>query len=508
MTFTTKLKRLMQVIFTTLLFSTYQTHVCGQAEFLTDNVVNTTTNSINGDIFRNGRVSIGGTAFSTAGLPPDVKLLVKGRVAQEFTGNIGGFGSNDLWSSWGKSFAPVASIPQVYGTINQWGTSSFISGVKDGSNSVVSWAGTGSRLDFDYINSSFNPQTHMSILDNGNVGIGTTTPTEKLVVQGKGIFLTGNTGGASKPILQVGNPRRNNGTANMLYIAGFNTDNFWKIDAQGNSSVERLLFKFGKFDDSIDNTVMGFRENGSVGIKTSSPQCTFDVNGDLCALSVTVSSDKRYKKNIKEITNALDKINAIDGVSYQFRQEKINGRDFSDAKGKNHLGFIAQDLERIFPELVRQDENGYYSVNYDGLIPVLVEGMKEQQEVIVEQETEIQDLQSRMEKLEALINNLDNSQGRLPNTRENVDLSKGIVLKQNAPNPFKNKTTIQYELPLNLKTAQLIIYDLNGRILSSYNVEGKGVIEFDATSMRAGAYIYSIIIGDVVLATQRMVIQK
>lgn len=508
MTFIKKIKQLTQVLFVILFFSTYQTHVFGQAEFRTDNAANTTTNNINGDIYRNDRLSIGGQSNNIAGLPTDIKLFVKGRVAQEFSGNIGAFGSNDLWSSWGKSFAPVASIPQVYGTINQWGTSSFISGVKDGSNGVVSWAGTGSRLDFDYIDSSFSPQTHMSILDNGNVGIGTTTPTEKLVVQGKGIFLRGNTGGTSVPILQVGNPRRNNGTANMLYIAGFNTDNFWKIDAQGNSSVERLLFKFGKFDDSIDNTVMGFRENGSVGIKTSSPQCTFDVNGDLCALSITVSSDKRYKKDIKSITNALDKINAIDGVSYKFRQEKINGRDFSDAKGKNHLGFIAQDLERIFPELVRQDENGYYSVNYDGLIPVLVEGMKEQQEVITEQETEIDDLKSRMNKLEALLlNNSSHINDNSLNIQENSDFSN-IVLKQNSPNPFSNETTIEYELPASLNIAQLVIYDLNGRVVTSYDITEKGNVKFDSSKLSNGTYIYAIVADGKSVATQKMVIQK
>jgi len=127
--------------------------------------------------------------------------------------------------------------------------------------------------------------------------------------------------------------------------------------------------------------------------------------------------------------------------------------------------------------------------------------MKEQQEVIVEQEQEMDDMKARMNKLEALINNLDNSQGNSSNIRKDVDLSNGIILKQNAPNPFSSKTTIQYELPLNLKTAQLVIYDLNGRTLSSYNVEGEGAIEFDATNMRTGAYIYSIIIDDVVLAT-------
>jgi len=85
------------------------------------------------------------------------------------------------------------------------------------------------------------------------------------------------------------------------------------------------------------------------------------------------SSDVRLKTNIKDIPQALDKISKVEGKSYTFK---------SDHKEQIHFGVIAQDLMKLFPHLVRQNEDGYLSVNYLELIPVLIEALKEQQSTI------------------------------------------------------------------------------------------------------------------------------
>lgn len=343
----------------------------------------------------------------------DIKLYVNGRFSQEFSGNIGGIGNNDLWSSLGRSFAPNANVPEVYGMLNQWGDNSFIAGIKDGEHATVSWAGPNSRLDFDYLDGNFNSQLTAAIIPNG----------------------------------------------------------FYR----------------------------------------------FFVNGNVAAAGIWVDSDRRYKKDVKTITNALDKIEAIDGVTYQYKKETINGRNLEQFKAGNTLGFIAQDLEKILPELVNKDENGYYAVNYDGMIPVLVEGIKEQQQVISNQQEEITtqqeiitNLQARMDRLEALLNNQSNvtpSQGSIDTKIENAAYS-GIVLQQNAPNPFNNITKIEYELPKELATASLVIYDMNGRSLAEYSVSGKGMVEFDATGLSNGTYIYAMTNQGKSIATRKMIIQK
>ncbi len=359
----------------------------------------------------NGQVGVNGDVPVIAG--DQIELYVNGRFSQRVAGTFGGFGGSDRWSSLGNS--PVSSI---YGMLNQGYGATFVSGSKSGANNIIGFSG--GRLDFDVIGAGGPTQTRMSVLNNGNVGIGTTNP------------------GSYK-----------------LYVSG-------------------SAFATGSW----------------------------------------VSSDKRYKKNIKVIDSALDKINAIDGVTYGFKQKTINNIDFKQLKQSNHLGFIAQDLEKVFPELVKKDEAGYYAVNYDGLIPVLVEAIKEQEgtideqaEEILEQKEQITDLQSRMEKLEVLLNGTDTPQSNTSRINNDINTA-GVMLRQNAPNPFSGVTTIQYELPEKLGVAALMVYDLNGRAIATYSILGKGAIEFDANGLPDGTYGYSILVNGKNIATQKMIIQR
>ena len=94
------------------------------------------------------------------------------------------------------------------------------------------------------------------------------------------------------------------------------------------------------------------------------------------------SSDFRLKKNIREINNALEKIQQIDGVYF----------DWKDDGGKS-MGLIAQQVEENFPELVLTDEiTGLKSVNYPGLVAPLIEAVKEQQKQIHNLKDEIEKL--------------------------------------------------------------------------------------------------------------------
>lgn len=85
--------------------------------------------------------------------------------------------------------------------------------------------------------------------------------------------------------------------------------------------------------------------------------------------NIVAYSDKRLKKNIKKIKNPLDKLKHINGYSYL----KDN---------KKEIGVIAQEIEKIFPELVIQNKKGYKAVKYLNLIPLLIECIKEQQKQI------------------------------------------------------------------------------------------------------------------------------
>jgi hypothetical protein len=115
---------------------------------------------------------------------------------------------------------------------------------------------------------------------------------------------------------------------------------------------------------------------GNVGIGTTSPSEKLEVNGNVLANNVAVPSDARYKKNVAPINGALGMISEIEGVQYAFDREAFPEKDFDPG---SHLGVIAQDVQAVLPELVSESESGYLSVNYMGLIPVLMEAVKEQQ---------------------------------------------------------------------------------------------------------------------------------
>jgi len=87
------------------------------------------------------------------------------------------------------------------------------------------------------------------------------------------------------------------------------------------------------------------------------------------------------------------------GVSYNWKVSEFPEKGFND---ENQLGFIAQEMEPLFPELVKTDVKGYKAVDYAKLTPVLVEAVKEQQDIINTQQEEIVALQKQVDELQDL----------------------------------------------------------------------------------------------------------
>ncbi|MBE9575491.1 tail fiber domain-containing protein [Flavobacterium proteolyticum] len=113
-------------------------------------------------------------------------------------------------------------------------------------------------------------------------------------------------------------------------------------------------------------------------------------------------SDKNKKENIEKINNALEKILAISGYTYQFKQDHKEIE-----KGKEPIkssGVLAQELEKVLPEAIQKSKDGDYFVDYAAITPLLIEAIKEQQKNIQKQEEKISSLEERLAKLEALLN--------------------------------------------------------------------------------------------------------
>lgn len=123
-------------------------------------------------------------------------------------------------------------------------------------------------------------------------------------------------------------------------------------------------------------------KGGNVGIGTVSPAYTLDVVGNIQAGAFFYSSDKNLKKNIAPLQDSLSKIQQLQGVSFNWKDNN-----------QPNVGLIAQDVEKVYPELVSTNpKNGMKSVEYANLVSPLIEAVKAQQKEIDELKAEIKNL--------------------------------------------------------------------------------------------------------------------
>ena len=156
----------------------------------------------------------------------------------------------------------------------------------------------------------------------------------------------------------------------------------------------------------VDDGYAGLYVNFGNDFGKTTVDSDLQVNG-----SVHQSSDVRYKTNILTLNNALDDLLNLRGVSYDWDRAKWPAKNFS--KGKQ-VGFIAQELERIFPELVDTDKDGYKSVNYIGVVPVLAEAVKTLNAKVQEKQKQIDALNAKVDRLSVI-------------EKENADIKKQLL---------------------------------------------------------------------------------
>ena len=119
---------------------------------------------------------------------------------------------------------------------------------------------------------------------------------------------------------------------------------------------------------------------------------------------VNQSSDIRFKKNVNTINNALDKVLKLRGVTYEWKTDEFPEKHF--AAGTTY-GVIAQEVEKIIPELVSTNEtDGYKSVAYSNMVSLFIEAIKEQQQQIEAQQQQINELKYLLSQIRNCTSNL------------------------------------------------------------------------------------------------------
>ena len=300
---------------------------------------------------------------------------------------------------------------------------------------------------------NLNPR--LTILANGNTGIGTTNPSYKFQVAGHSYFdcYPANSGLyienylTTTPIIR---PQFNN----TAYL-GNSSSNFWRI-----------------YTYYLHYNVQSY------------------------------NSDRSIKENIRAIQSPLSDINNLRGVKFDYKEETysdspVDKMETLVADAKDNYGFIAQEMLDVFPKLVIYDETSeLYGINYVGLIPILVEAMKEQQSLIEELQTEVANMKSGSNLKSASVTNP---------TDESIESN---TLFQNSPNPFNESTKINYFISDKVQNASINVYDLTGKQLKCVKLHpnNNGSIRINGGELRPGTYLYNLIADGKLVSSKQMVL--
>ena len=142
---------------------------------------------------------------------------------------------------------------------------------------------------------------------------------------------------------------------------------------------------------------------GWVGIGINDPGAPLHVAGDVKATGYQTGSDRRLKKNIRELGPVLARLMRIRGVSFDWRTDEFPKRGFSR---KRQIGLLAQEVQQQFPELVHTDNRGFLALSYHSFNAILLEAVKEQQTKLHQQSAQLHTLEQRLKQQGRLLDKL------------------------------------------------------------------------------------------------------
>ena len=179
----------------------------------------------------------------------------------------------------------------------------------------------------------------------------------------------------------------------------------------------------------------------------------------------------------------------IDTISSETLAELEKMVSEKKASERPHFGFIAEDVQKVYPELVHEDSEGGLSVDYIGLIPLL-----------------IQTVQQLDAEVKALRGEGGLVKGMGPETGMGdfgANSSKEVQLSTNG------SCEIEYMLPDAVKSARLYIYSISGKLVDSCNIDvrGNGKLTVDTSKLGKGIYIYTLIADGQPISSRQMIVQ-
>lgn len=255
---------------------------------------------------------------------------------------------------------------------------------------------------------------------------------------------------------------------------------------------------------------------------------TFKVNrlGEVYSTGVRLTSDISLKKEIETIPSPLEKIMQLRGVTYQdnlftdqakailketYEKAKEKNpeitsetfRQIQSEKSRKRMGVVAQEVEKVIPEVIRTREDGLKTVAYSELVGLLIEAVKEQQGMIDKLNREVASLKSSQEMKPLKTT-------AFSETITGIDhVLSGCILSQNTPNPFTEQTEISYFLSSGMKDAFICVFDLKGKTLMKLEaLPGNKGVTIPGSQLQAGVYMYSLVVGGQIVDTKQMILTR
>jgi len=258
-------------------------------------------------------------------------------------------------------------------------------------------------------------------------------------------------------------------------------------------------------------------------------------NGQIYSNGHWFGSDSIFKTQVERLDSCLYKILQLEGISYVLKEDTPGDSIvFTDNKGntyysypnpefspdsgqvvdsavlsillaeqsRKYYGLIAQDVERIVPEVVRTMPDGTKGLAYQSIVPMLIEAIKTQQSEI----EELQDMFNEYLRTSMRTNSEKNADVVI-DSNDPTFANLHSFLYQNIPNPFSSSTMIRFHLAEEAQKSEIYIFTLQGELLKTYHLtDPKYEIVIRGEELEAGMYLYTLIVDGKEVDTKRMIL--
>ena len=282
---------------------------------------------------------------------------------------------------------------------------------------------------------------------------------------------------------------------------------------------------YGVYGSSTNSYGGYFYSSSSYGLRAGTSGFYAGVfDGNVWTSGAYYTSDKNLKKNIKDVSNAMDIIRQLKPKNYEFKDE-AKFKSLSLPKG-SHYGLLAQEVEEVLPNLVHSEKRELDIPEHVAITPEMHEqkGLEKLTKGSIKEAKEVMDIKAvnYNELIPIMIKAMQEQDAKiekLTNQLEKIMEAKGITqtgtissasISQNIPNPAANITTINYSnLPVGA-SSMLTVNDSNGKLIKQIQLTGNtfGTIKLDVATLINGTYSYSLIVDGKIIDTKKMELLK